>query len=111
MEIAELLPIGSIVLLKEGIKRLMIFGIKQTDVLEDGTANDYDYVGVLYPEGNVGKEYQFLFNHENIAEVIFRGFEDTERDDFISTLTTYYKQQLEQGGQPTPPTAEETDNG
>ena len=33
----ELLPIGSVVLLKEGQKKLMIFGIKQMDseVLEE----------------------------------------------------------------------------
>ena len=29
--IRELLPIGSVVLLKEGTKKAMIFGIKQTD--------------------------------------------------------------------------------
>ena len=51
MEIKKLLPIGSVVLLEEGKKRLMIYGIKQT---EQETQQEYDYIGVVYPEGNMG---------------------------------------------------------
>lgn len=35
MEIRELLPIGSVVLLKDGQKRVMIYGVKQTDTSTD----------------------------------------------------------------------------
>ena len=35
------LPIGSVVLLKEGKKRLMIYGIKQIDI---NTKIEYDYI-------------------------------------------------------------------
>ena len=66
MEVKNLLPIGSVVLLKDGTKRLMIFGIKQTD---NSTNIEYDYIGVLYPEGNIGENGQFLFNHEDIQNV------------------------------------------
>lgn len=88
MEIKELLPIGSVVLLKEGQKRLMVFGVKQTD---NETDIDYDYIGVLYPEGNVGEGGQFLFNHDDIERVFFRGFEDLERTQFLIALEDYYK--------------------
>lgn len=87
MEIKNLLPIGSVVLLQEGSKKLMIFGIKQMD---SEVGEEYDYIGVMYPEGNVGVEGQFLFNHENIAQVFFRGYEDEERTDFLRELDTYY---------------------
>ena len=50
MNIENLLPIGSVVLLKGGVKRLMIYGVRQTDK-KDNT--EYDYIGVLYPEGNI----------------------------------------------------------
>lgn len=86
--IDELLPIGSVIVLKEGQKKLMIFGIKQTD---EETNVEYDYIGVLYPEGNIGKGGQFLFNHKNIEEVFFKGFEDDERKDFIEKLAGFYK--------------------
>ena len=88
MEIKNLLPIGSVVLLKNGTKRVMIFGIKQTD---NETGIEYDYISVLYPEGNVGEVGQYLFNHSDIAEIYFRGYEDEEREGFIEALDNYYK--------------------
>ncbi|MDR1605194.1 MAG: DUF4176 domain-containing protein [Gracilibacteraceae bacterium] len=91
MDISSLLPIGSVVTLEGGKKRLMIFGVKQTD--DAAPDVEYDYIGVIYPEGNVGKELQYLFNHENIAEVAFRGFEDEERTTFIAKLDELYQKQ------------------
>lgn len=88
MNIKELLPIGSVVLLNNGKKKLMIFGIKQVD-LNDET--EYDYVGVVYPEGNLGEGTQFLFNQSDIAEVYFKGYEDEERDNFIENLSNYFE--------------------
>lgn len=88
MEIKGLLPIGSVVLLEEGKKKLMVFGVKQTD---DSTGIEYDYIGVLYPEGNLGSDHQYLFNHEDIKEVVFTGYEDEERFDFIERLADFYE--------------------
>lgn len=88
--VKQLLPIGSVVLLKEGTKRVMIFGIKQ---LDNESGEEYDYIGVLYPEGNMGEGSQFLFNHEGIEEIYFRGYEDEERDEFIEALAGFYRQQ------------------
>lgn len=88
MTVKELLPIGSIVLLRGAEKRLMIFGVKQRNK-DDGL--EYDYIGVVYPEGNMGDRTQFVFNHENIEKVFFRGFEDTERSFFIEKLDSFYR--------------------
>lgn len=87
--IRELLPIGSVVLLKEGKKKVMIFGIKQT---EKTTGVEHDYIGVVYPEGNLGDGLQFFFEHENIETIFHRGFEDEERGSFIEKLADYYDQ-------------------
>ena len=89
MDIKELLPIGSVVLLKNGSKRVMIFGVKQTDT---NTNTEYDYISVLYPEGNMGEAGQFLFNHSDIEEVYFRGCEDEEREKFIENLAKFYEE-------------------
>ena len=88
MNIKELLPIGSVVLLEGGSKKLMIFGIRQLD--ESDEAVEYDYAAVPYPEGNVGVEAQFLFNHDQISEVFFYGYEDKEREDFLNALDEFY---------------------
>lgn len=89
MKIKDLLPIGSIVLLKDGEKRLMINGIMQSDVNENG--QEYDYLGILYPEGHIGDQFQYLFNHEDIKAIVFRGFEDTERTEFLEKLANLYE--------------------
>lgn len=89
MTIKELLPIGSIVLLKEGEKKLMVVGIMQLEA--DGDGKEYDYLGVLYPEGHIGDGFQYLFNHEDIKNVFFRGYEDSERRDFLTKLSEVYR--------------------
>lgn len=92
-DVKDYLPIGSIVLLKSGKKRLMVFGIIQAD--QEKPELEYDYIGVPYPEGNMGENYQYLFYHKDIVEVFFRGFEDVERQNFMSNLVDFYKDKQE----------------
>lgn len=80
----DLLPIGSVVLLKGGTKKLMITGIKP--VSEDKPDMVYDYIGVVYPEGFLSNEYNFLFNHKDINDIIFIGYNNLEREEFIRTM-------------------------
>lgn len=89
MKIKDLLPIGSVVRLHDGEKRLMIIGIMQSDA--SGNGKEYDYLGILYSEGHIGDQFQYLFNQEDIEEVIFRGFEDDERVEFLNKLTNLYE--------------------
>ena len=79
----EYLPIGSVVLLNNGTKRVMIYGRKQ---LSADTGTIFDYVSCFYPEGNISPDYTFLFNHEDIKEVIFRGYSDEEEEKFLEVL-------------------------
>ena len=79
----ELLPIGSIVLLKGGKKKLMIFGRLQ---MSNDNQRLWDYISCLYPEGNMGADYCFLFNHEDIADVFHLGYSDDEDKKFLERL-------------------------
>jgi len=87
--IKDLLPIGSVVMLKNAKKPLMIFGIKQ--LAEEKPDEEYDYIGVLYPEGNMGTQFQYLFNHADIEEVYFTGYETDERKQFLEELSKVYQ--------------------
>ena len=87
--IDNLLPIGSVVKVNGSEKRLMVFGVKQKTGEDEERV--YDYVGVTYPEGNLGKEYHILFDEADIEEVVFRGFEDQERSFFLNELKKYYE--------------------
>ncbi len=93
MKIKDLLPIGSIVILKNGEQPLMIYGVMQIGNEKKlfKKPKKYDYVSVLYPQGNLGPGMTFLFNHEDIKEIIFRGYEDKEREKFLDELEKHYE--------------------
>lgn len=86
--VKDLLPIGSVVMLKDAEKPLMIYGIKQLDT--DNPEVEYDYIGVLYPEGNIGSDFQYLFNHDDIEEIQFKGYETEQFKNFINTIAEAY---------------------
>lgn len=46
----------------------------------------YDYIGCFYSEGYINPEYTFVFNHEDIEEIIFVGFIDEEEEAFVGLL-------------------------
>ncbi len=79
----DLLPIGSVVQLKEGKKRIMIYGRLQRQVSAEKL---WDYAAVYYPEGNQGPDKSLLFNHEQIDRIYFVGFQDTEEFEYKQFL-------------------------
>lgn len=71
----NLLPIGSVVLLKGGEKRIMICGRIQAKA---GENEIYDYSACYYPQGIVDPTSMFFFNRDAIDRVFFIGFQDAE---------------------------------
>jgi hypothetical protein len=61
----------------------MIIGVVQTNPEDDV---EYDYLSCLYPEGFAGPEYLFLFNHEDIEQIIVEGYTDDEHAEFREKL-------------------------
>lgn len=92
MNLENFLPIGTVVSLKGGTKKLMIFGILQRIENGDGNILEYDYIGVPYPEGNMGTEFQYMFNHSQIEHIYFEGFNNIERQKFIHEFSELYKE-------------------
>ena len=84
----NLLPLGSVVLLKEGTRKLMLIGI--TQLAQDGSDEAYDYAAVLYPEGFLGAGETILFNQEDIEEVVFTGYDNPERAEFLAFIAEAY---------------------
>lgn len=83
------LPIGSVVMLKEGTKRVMITGFCAVD---DRQKNGmWDYIGCLYPEGFLSSKQTCLFNHEQIETVYFMGLIDEEEQEFKEKLKKIIK--------------------
>lgn len=91
MAYENLLPIGSVVLLKGANKRVAIMGRIQA------RANDpkvYDYSACYYPEGLVSSDSFVFFDHDDIERVYFIGFQDIEelqfREEQLATIGELY---------------------
>ena len=84
MEKVEFLPIGSIVNLKGGVKKLMI--IARGIVANIGEEQKYfDYGGCLYPEGLTGDRILY-FNHSEIVRTVFTGYSDEDDKLMITNI-------------------------
>lgn len=75
--IRGLLPIGSVVLLGNSTKRVMIIGVAQRGVSQETKLRDY--VGVVFPEGYLDSEKLFLFDNEQITQIYALGYQDAEQ--------------------------------
>lgn len=71
----KLMPIGTVLLLKESTKRIMITGYYQ-NTKDSGKC--WDYAGCLFPEGFVASDKIFLFDEEQIEKVYAYGYQDQE---------------------------------
>ena len=78
------LPIGTIVLLKNGKKKTMITGFCTAD--KNKMEKFYDYNGCPYPEGIVSSNMTLLFDHNQIDKIYHLGYRDNEQVEFMSSL-------------------------
>jgi len=79
----EFLPLGSVVLLKESTKRVMIVGFKQKQEHDEKV---WDYSGCLYPEGILDPDRLFLFDHGQVDILFFVGYQDADCIEFMMKL-------------------------
>ena len=78
------LPIGSVVLLTNGTKNVMITGYLPIDTEDDNKM--YDYTGCLFPEGVIIDSETLAFNHDQIQQIVYEGLNNEESAAFINTI-------------------------
>lgn len=88
------LPIGSVCLLKGGQRYIVVVGYLGVSAQDRNTV--YDYMGAVYPIGIISSEISFMFNHDQIDKVIYRGFENDESKEFNTKLNSVTKEQVAQ---------------
>lgn len=93
------LPIGTVVILKNGKKRIMITGY----IVQGKETGDkvYDYIGCLYPEGVISSDRNLLFDHDQINQIFYVGYSDDEQKSFMVKLHQLVSNELGQNGNPT----------
>lgn len=75
-------PIGTVVTLVNGDRPLMIYGRKQ---IQADSNLIWDYAACLYPEGNIGDDYNIFFQQEEIEHVLFEGYK-TQEDQIMQQM-------------------------
>jgi hypothetical protein len=88
------LPIGSIVMLKDGDKRLMIIG-KGLKKAESNGERIYDYCAVMSPEGLVSPNNMIGFDRDSIDRIYFLGYVDEYEDILNQQLEEYLAENRE----------------
>lgn len=83
-KIDKYLPIGSVVLLKNAKKKLMITGFFVVTI--ESPDKTFDYSGCLYPEGMISSKESLVFNHEQIEKIFSLGYSDEEEVEFKKEL-------------------------
>ena len=83
MTVQNKLPIGSVVLLKGGLKKVMIIGFFMNSKIDNIT---YDYSGCIYPEGFLSNNKLILFNENQIDKVLYMGLIDNDELELKNNL-------------------------
>lgn len=80
MNTNKYLPIGTVVLLKNAKKKIMITGF----AVKGKETGDkvYDYNGCLYPEGVISSDKNLMFDHNQIDKIYYMGFVSEEEKEF-----------------------------
>lgn len=84
VEKVNFLPLGSLVLLNGGEKKIMI--ISRAIAMKLSGENVYfEYGGCTYPEGLLGDAVAY-FNNEDVKEILDKGYVDDEESEMIKKL-------------------------
>ncbi len=82
--VEKYLPIGTVVMLRGGKKKLMINGFACKDL--DTGDKIYDYSGCVYPEGVLSFDRAIVFDHDQIEKVFYMGYVDEDEPIFKEKL-------------------------
>ena len=96
----KFLPIGSVVLLKGGTKKVMITGYCMKTA--ENPDKIYDYNGCPFPEGELKSNITSVFNHDQIEKIVFLGLESEEQlkvNEEVKELASEYINNLDEGGE------------
>ena len=87
MERIDYLPLGSIVLLEDGVQKIVIIS-RALSVANGGRILFFDYAGVPYPEGLVSDQVIY-FNMDKVSRVVFEGYRDVDDENAVDNINRF----------------------
>ena len=83
----EYLPLGSVVLLKGGMQKILIIA-RALKVRNGNEEFFFDYGGGTYPEGLAGDQMAY-FNADKINKVVFEGYTDIDNENMVENINQF----------------------
>ncbi|MDR6865509.1 hypothetical protein J2Y69_000091 [Microbacterium resistens] len=83
-ESRSFLPLGSVVILKGSVKKLLV--VSRGSIVE---GEFFDYGAFLFPEGMIDTNIAY-FNHDDILKNVFEGYRDTDDELVLEILNDAY---------------------
>lgn len=78
----EILPLGTVVTLKNGDESALMI-VARGSIVENNREEVYfDYGAVLIPQGMLAPEAVYFFNKDNVETIIFEGFKNEQEIEF-----------------------------
>lgn len=87
----EILPLGTVVLLKGATKKLMISGYYPID---EESKKLYDYAACIWPVGYLDSKTMIVFDSDAIEKICFEGYSDDEQKKFIDGVKKFTLNEL-----------------
>ena len=95
----KFLPVGTVVLLKNGKKEVMITSyciFPNNTEIKDGqevkpTKKMYEYGGCIYPEGILDSNMVCAFDHHQIAKISHMGYKTEQQEELSKVLNGGYE--------------------
>jgi Uncharacterized protein conserved in bacteria len=100
MDIPEFLPLGSIVVVRGNVKKLLIIA-RGLALTQNGEQRYFDYGACMYPEGLLGDQVIY-FNHDVIIKTVFTGYSDDDEALMIESLERTLEHVTIKRGDPAP---------
>lgn len=88
-ETRSFLPLGSVVILKGSVKKLLV--VSRGSIVE---GEFFDYGAFLYPEGLIDTNIAY-FNRDDILKVVFEGYADADDELVIEILNDAHADYLQ----------------
>lgn len=89
MERIDYLPLGTIVYLRSGMKKMIII-TRGVVIANNDEVEFYDYGAVPYPEG-IQSDQILYFQHDWIKKVVFTGYSDQDDEMAVDIINEFLK--------------------
>ncbi len=84
----DYLPLGSIVILKGSVQKIVI-NSRGLVTVATVPATFFDYGGSVYPQGIIGDQILY-FNHRDIDKIVFKGYSDEDDKMMIDNINSWF---------------------